>query len=174
MYHNYTLGRGTLYFAQHSVAGEAPSNLGELYFGNTPEFSITIEEEKLDHFSAESGIREKDDSISLEVNRTGNFITDNIAPANIALFFFGAASTLSVTGASVVGETIAAVQQGYYYQLGVAVATPSGARDVTLGSTFIVQDDATAPTTFTLTTDYTIDSATGRLYIVEGGGISTP
>lgn len=172
MSNNYVLGRGRLYFGQHTTPGQVPSSIAELYFGNTPEVNLTIEEEKLDHFSAESGIREKDDSISLEVTRTGTFITDNISPDNLALFFFGEKSTVSVTGASVTGEAIAAVQQGYYYQLGVSPTTPSGQRDILTDSTLVVQDDATVPNTFVETTDYTIDGETGRLYIVPGGGIA--
>lgn len=172
MTNNYTLGRGKLYFARHTTAGEAPSAIGELYFGNTPEVNLTIEEEKLDHYSAESGIREKDDSISLEVNRTGTFTTDNISPENLALFFFGTASTLSVTGDTVTNEAINAVQQGYYYQLGVSAATPSGVRSVDPDSTLVVQDDQSSPATFVEDTDFSIDAATGRIYIIPGGGIA--
>src|SRR5690606_24730438 len=84
---NYTLGRGKLYFARFLAGTQIPD--GFAYFGNTPEFNLTIESEVLDHFSSDEGIREKDDSIPLQVNRTGSLITDNIAVRNIALFYFG-------------------------------------------------------------------------------------
>lgn len=171
---NLTLGRGELFFAPFAAGTTNPT--GERYLGNTPEFNLTLEEEKLDHYSSDRGIREKDKSISLQVNRTGTLITDNIDPENVALFFFGSASALAVTGATVTDEAIASVEQGKYYQLGTTAANPSGARELDVhtagppAENIIVMDDAT--TTFVEDTDYTIDMALGRLYIVPGGAIT--
>lgn len=169
MANDYTLGRGKVFFARHETPGQIPTgNAAEKYFGNTPEFNITVEEEKLDHFSSDAGIREKDDSISLEVTRTASLITDNIDPENLALFFFGTAETLTVVGGAVTNEAFTAVQQGYYYQLGVGPTTPSGVRDV---SALTVNDDESTPGVYTSPQDYTIDLETGRFYIVPGGDI---
>lgn len=166
---NYTLGRGKVYFARFKPGTQTPGV--ERYIGNTPEFSLTIEEEKLDHFSSDAGIREKDDSISLEVNRSGSLTTDSIQPENVALFFFGENTILADAGGSIVDEVVDAdgVVPGGYYQLGTSDSRPSGARMI---SAVVVKDDATAPTTFTVDDDYTVDLATGRLYIVpaEDGG----
>ena len=172
MANNYTLGRGKLFFARFNTGTLVPK--GERYLGNTPEFSLTIEQEELEHFSSDGGIREKDDSISLEVTRSGSFTTDNIDPENVALFFFGEKSTVADAGASIVDEPVAAVEQGLYYQRGQSATRPSGARGISEDSTatpIVVSSDDTAGTVFVVDTDYTIDLETGRLYIVPGGNI---
>lgn len=169
MANNYTLGRGEIHFSRFIPGTQTPE--GYRYIGNTPEVNLTIEEEKLDHFSSDRGIREKDDSISLEVNRTGSLITDNIHPENIALFFFGEASVVATTGSSVVGEAHNDVKQGYSVQLGQTNTNPVGARGIS-NTGFVVKDDVLpTPETFVIDEDYTIDYDTGMLTIVEGGGI---
>jgi hypothetical protein len=173
MANNYTLGRGKLYFARFRPGTRIP--LGERYIGNTPEFSLTIENEELEHFSSDGGIREKDDSIALEVTRSGSLTTDNIDPENVALFFFGEKATLVEAGATITGEAVEEVQQGFYYQLGQTVSRPSGARGIAADATatpISVVDAATAATVFDEGDDYTVDLATGRLYIVPGGAIA--
>jgi len=172
MAQNYTLGRGKLYFAR--FIGNTQNTGPERYIGNTPEFSLTIEQEKLDHFSSDAGIREKDDSISLQVNRTGSLTTDNIDPENVALFFFGSKSVVTDAGGAITDEAHNDVNQGDYLQLGISSNRPSGARGISAASTstpITVKDDASTPTTYAAGTDYTIDLTTGRLYIVPGGAI---
>ena len=46
---NYTLGRGKVYFARFT-AGQTPGPFR--YVGNSPEFSLAVETEMLDHFNA--------------------------------------------------------------------------------------------------------------------------
>lgn len=121
---NYTLGRGKFYFSRYIPNTQTPS--GFVYFGNTPEFNLTIEAEMLDHFSSDEGIREKDDSIPLQVNRTGTLTTDNIAVRNIALFYFGNDSIVTTALATGLTETIADVKLGYSYRLGQSPSNPTG------------------------------------------------
>ena len=164
---NYTLGRGELFFAAFMSGTQTPG--GERYIGNTPEFNVTIEEENLDHFSSDRGINEKDASISLQTDRTGSFMTDNIDPENMALFFFGSAERLTVAGGAVSGEAVPAAQKGLYYQLGMTPQNPAGARNISL----VTVNDTTqpTPTTFIVNDDYEIDLDLGRLYIVPAGSI---
>lgn len=176
MSNNYTLGRGKIYFARYLPNTQTPGP--ELYIGNTPEFSLTIEEEKLDHFSSEAGVREKDASISLQVNRSGQMVTDNISPENVALFFFGTSSTVEVTGATITNEAIDGdtVAQGGYIQLGVSDTHPAGHRLLTPHSTgptvnAVVTGSGGTPT-YVEGDDYTIDMDLGRIYIVPGGDIA--
>lgn len=128
MANNYTLGRGELWFAPFRPGTRTAR--GESYFGNTPEFSLTIESENLDHYNSDRGVREKDQSIALQTDRTGNFTTDNISADNLALFFFGSKTRLTQAGGSVVGEDIEYVEKGLTYQLGMSQNNPGGARNI--------------------------------------------
>lgn len=166
---NLTLGRGELWFAKYLPNTQTPG--GERYIGNSPEFSATIESEALDHFDSDHGVNEKDDSIPLSTNRTGSFVTDNIDPENVALFFFGEKSTLSVTGATVTDEAVNTVSQGLTYQVGMTTGNPSGARDIDTATPVVVKDKTTPATVHVLGTDYTFDYTLGRLTIIKGGGI---
>src|SRR5688572_23401320 len=113
---NYTLGRGKLYFSRFVTGTQSPE--GFEYIGNTPELSFTIESENLDHFSSDAGIREKDASVPLEVSRSGSFTTDAVNPENIAYFFFGSRSVVTIVGGAVTDEAHSNVTLGRYYQLG--------------------------------------------------------
>jgi hypothetical protein len=166
---NLTLGRGELWFAQYLAGTQTPG--GERYIGNSPEFNATIETENLDHFDSDHGVNEKDESIPLSTNRTGSFITDNIDPKNVALFFFGESEIFSVAGATVTDEPINAVSPGLTYQLGQTSTNPSGARMLSGTTAPVVTDDAGTPVTFVAGTDYNIDLTLGRLTVLEGGGI---
>lgn len=157
---NYTLGRGRLFFDQFTP--DTFDTTGERYFGNTPDFGLNIESESLDHYSADEGLRVKDDSVLLEVNYAGQFNTDEISAENLALFFLAQAATVTTASTPVVGEAHDGVQQGMYYQLGRTVSTPSGVRKVS----------AVTVTGQTITDDYTIDLDLARVYIVPGGGIA--
>lgn len=127
MANNLTLGRGELWFSRFKPGTQDPE--GERYFGNSPEFSATIESETLDHFDSDHGVNEKDESVPLSTNRSGSFVTDNIDLENVALFFFGSKTALTVAGGSAI-ETITGVLPGLTYQLGTSQTNPSGARGI--------------------------------------------
>lgn len=169
---NYTLGRGELYFARRDPATGRLG--GERYIGNTTEFNLTAEEEKLEHFSSDRGIRVKDASVTLQVNYTGTITTDNIDPKNVALFFLGDSESLTIAQATVTAEQIGftgtGVEKGMFYQIGVSGTNPSGARGIIY--------PGTGPTAFALTvqgggaalvagTDYVLNAALGRIEILE-------
>lgn len=169
----YTLGRGEVYFAPFAPGTETPT--GERYLGNTPEFSLTISEEKLEHYSSDRGIREKDRSISLQVDRTGSLITDNIDVNNVAAFFFGSSSTVTVTAATITNEVVSAVSKGLYYQLGQNSTNPSGHRNLdvhTAPTTNIIVKNAAESTTYVEGTDYAVDMALGRIRILPSSTIT--
>lgn len=121
---NYTLGRGKIYFSRFKTGTQTPAGFN--YIGNTPEFSLTIESENLDHFSSDEGIREKDDSVPLQVTRSGSMTTDSIRPSNVALFFFGDSSIVTTVGGSGMTETLTDVLAGHAYKLGVSDTNPAG------------------------------------------------
>lgn len=166
MANNYTLGRGELWFDR--FADPVTMTLsGERYLGNTPEFSATIESENLEHYNSDRGVREKDESIVLQTNRTGSFTTDNIDPQNVALFFFGSSEIFSTAGGAVTGEAFVDVIKGLTYQLGTSSTNPSGARNVTAVT---VKKGAT---TLVNNVDYTLDAALGRITLTTTGSVLT-
>lgn len=167
MSNNYTLGRGELWFDRFADP-IAMTLSGERYLGNSPEFNATIESENLDHYNSDRGVREKDESIVLQTNRTASFITDNVSAENLALFFFGTSEIFATTGATVADEAFNDVTLGRTYQLGMLQANPSGLRNVT---SVTVSKGVTA---LTLNTDYTLDAALGRVTLLEtASGVDT-
>jgi hypothetical protein len=168
---NYTLGRGRLFFDRFTPAqvsagiGATTAGEGERYFGNTPEFSLTSEEETLDHFDSDGGIRVKDDSVSLQLNRTGSFTTDNIDAGNLALMFL-ADGVGSVTQVSATAATyVVTVKRGRFFQVGATQSLPAGVRNI---STVLVGKGAGFSTAVTAATNWEIDEALGRIYILPG------
>jgi hypothetical protein len=155
---NYTLGRGKLYF---------DDGTGQRYIGNTPEISLTSEQESLEHFDSDNGVKQKDASILLSLARSGSFTTDHISPDNLAMFFLGSASVVTAASATaVVDNAIVNVKLGRRYQIGVTPSTPAGVR----GITNVVVKVATV--TKAPGTDYTLDEATGGIVPLVGGNIA--
>lgn len=128
---NYTVGRGKIYFARFKPGTQIPA--GYRYMGNSPEFNMSIESEDLDHFSSDYGIREKDDSVPLQVTRTGSMVTDNINPDNISLFFFGEKLNVVQVLATGESETLTDIVPGRMYKLGVTTARPAGYAGISPG-----------------------------------------
>lgn len=143
---NYVLGRGKLYFDKF-VDNVNMALTGERYLGNTPALNMTSTYQNLDHYSSDFGIREKDDSVQLQLDRAGNFQCDNISIDNVALMFGSTPideTQAAVTGA---GERLA-VGRGLYYQLGVDDVTPDGVGEI---SNIAVTDGSGAHASGTVT-----------------------
>lgn len=139
---------------------------GEDPFGNCPGFTVSIETEKSDHYSSETGLRQKDASTTVEVNRTATITCDNVSVYNLARFLSGSVETVSQTSGTVSDESIT-VLKGRQYQIGRTENNPAGARNITS----VVVTDSTAATTYVANTDYALDLDLGRLQILEGGAI---
>lgn len=162
---NYTLGRGRVFFdrfANNIAITATTRGTGFRYFGNTPEFLTNSETEDLDHFDSDAGIRTKDDSVQLSLDRGGSFITDNIDPDNIALNFLGDATTLTQAAATAVEDVIPAAGRGRFIQLGVTLTNPAGVRNV---SNVTVAKGVGFATAVTQAGNYQVDEELGRIYI---------
>ena len=167
---NYVLGRGRLYFDRFTptqvAAGISASTRGEgeTYFGNTPDLSMTASEDTLDHFDSDQGVRTKDDSVSLQLDRTGSFTTDNISKENLALYFLsdGATSVVQVSALAATFE-IKAARPGKFYQIGAGPSLPAGVRNV---SNVSVDKGVGYATDVPAAANWEIDEATGRIYIL--------
>lgn len=166
----YVLPKGRVWFSRFKEGTRIPEGFREI--GNAPEFNITIESETLDHFSSQSGVQEKDASITLRTNRSGTLTTDNVNNDNLALFFLGTKSTVTVMGETVANEALDGVILGMTYQIGRTSANPTGARNITDDATFEVVDAATGAVTYVKDTDYTLNAELGLLTILEGGSIT--
>lgn len=155
---DYVIGKGRLYFDPFVVGTTRGS--GEMYFGNTPELTTTADAETLDHYDADQGLNVKDESITVENNLSGAFVTDNISPDNVALFFSGSAAPVVQTAQTNKTETILAAQRNRSYQLGVTDLTPTGARHV-----HTVTIERNGEPLANLAQNVEIDLEKGRIYI---------
>lgn len=163
MKQNYTLGRGEIHFAQFKPGTQSPR--GERYFGNTPEFGITAEQEALDHYSSDEGVRKKDESVLLQLDYAGTLTTDHISPENMAIFFLGEALTQTTTASTAQPFAFPEIEQGLTYQLGTSDANPSGVRQVT--NVVLTGDGATA----VAGVDYVLDPVLARITVLEGSTV---
>lgn len=154
---DYVLGKGRLFFEKFAPGTKVGS--GELYFGNTPELSTSSDQSTLDHYDADAGLNVKDESVTIEDNMTGAFVTDNMNMENQALFFGGDIEKSTVTAATGLSDSFTDVVRGRWLQLGTGPLTPSGVRGVT---NVVVKKGAT---TVAASGNYEVDLELGRVYI---------
>lgn len=161
---NFVLGAGKVYFARRTngVLG------GEKLIQETPAFSYSVTSERFQQYTSDGAIAELAVDVPTQVTRTGSFESRDISDYNLALFTIGAAATKATTAGAVSADPInggVALEADTYYQLGLADAPHVGVRAITdfvldgAGGTPILPEDGD---------NYTIDLATGRLYIPAG------
>ena len=167
---NYTLGRGKVHFSRFKTGTSVPA--GFFYIGNTPEFSLNIESQTLDHYSSDEGIREKDDSVPLEVNRSGSLTTDNIDPKNVALFFFGDDSKVTQIVVASAEETLSDIIAGHSYKLGVTPSNPAGYFGINPTGFAVDNLTGVGGTALVSGTDYTMDFNTGVITFIAGSTLA--
>lgn len=169
MAQNHVLGSGRLYFDR--FLPDTQTKTGRRYLGNSPAFTIAAASTALDHFNADDGIRTKDDSVLISLDRTGTLTLDDISKENVAMFISGSEGiqTQAAVAAPLGLYSIDAVKKDRYYQIGETALNPAGLRELT---TVVVKDDAGSPVTFTNITDYTVDLALGLLHVVPTGIIT--
>lgn len=159
----YLIPRGRVYFDPFDANEQLT---GEIALGNCPGITLSISTEKSDHFSSETGLRQKDGSWVIQVDRTGSVSCDNFSPSNASLWLSGTLEKKTQAATPVTGE-LRNVIPGRQYQLGATAANPLGVRNV---SVVTVKDEA-GTVTHVAGTDYNLDLETGRIQIIEGGAI---
>lgn len=167
---NYVLGSGELYFAPFASGTRVPS-AGQDYFGNTTEVNLTVESEMLDHYDTDHGIRQKDDSVLLEKNMSGSFITDHISPANIAKWFTGSSTVVTQASSTAATQTFNNVKRGVRYQIGTSPSNPSGLRG--LANMAAVMVATPSNTNLVAGTDIRFDPETGSFTILPSSLVVT-
>jgi hypothetical protein len=160
----YVFGRGELFVDLFDNNG---NKTGERFLGNCPGFSLNIESEQFEHFSSTGGLRKKDLTVTLSVNFNAEITCDDVSAQNLALFLGGTVSTVTQTATPVTNEAIT-VNQDREYQLGATSGNPMGVQDVTS----VVVTNVAGTTTYVLNTDYRLDAAKARIYIIRGGAIA--
>lgn len=170
----YTLGRGEVFFNKFKPGTNIGE--GERYLGNTPEYSLTNDVETLDHFNSDRGLREKDESVLLEISSAGSMNCDNISGENVALFFLGNLLTKSATSVTAQKEVFTSWKRGLTLQLGTTDTTPTGVRKVSnvkvgkaaSGAALNLSGDISAIPGVTIVDaagNYEVDLELGRLYL---------
>lgn len=162
---NIVVGAGYVYFDEEDANGVLT---GERYIGDTPGFTLNMTSEKIEVDSSDGPVAETLVSLVKKVTRLGNVTLRNIDMDNLATFVMGDTATVTQTATPVADEALT-VKQGRYYQLGASTTNPTGVRNV---SSVTVDDATGAGTAYTVTDDYIVDAAMGRIYIVPGGGIA--
>src|SRR5574343_45339 len=156
---NLLLGKGAVYFDPFTTAG---AKTGEIHLGNCEAFEITPSTEtatKMNSMEAAAGVyKEVTKAQRYDVAITGSEFNKE----NLALVLLSATSTLTQTSGTVTAETItSSAKKGRWYAC---------AKRSILSVT--VKAGVAGSTAMTLTTDYTIDAVTGRIYVVPGGSIA--
>lgn len=161
----YVLGKGQVFFDQFpagTVVTSTTRGTGELYLGNTPEYTLTQSANKLDHFDSDAGVKQLDSSVQLDITRNIKMMCDNINAANLALFFQGQTSTVTQTSQVGVVETLT-VLRGRHYQLGMSASQAAGARKI--ANVVVKTGSPGFATTVTATGNYQVDVDLGRIFI---------
>ena len=78
---NYYIGKGKVYWT--------PDGGAERELGNVPEFEFTPALEKLDHYSAQAGVRTKDRSVVLEKSATVRIVMEEWSVENLRMALMG-------------------------------------------------------------------------------------
>lgn len=171
---DYNLGRGKAYFASLDSAG-----LPEAYrdLGNVVELNISVEKEELDHQSSREGLKVIDKTVVLSQKVTiSSLVMDELNFENIAFFFSGASgqeSNEAQTGVPTPSGNLTVTTQGRWYDLyedasGQPSSDPQGKRIYDIGNVSIQSAEGSA---MVATTDYTVDSVMGRIFVVDGGSM---
>lgn len=156
---NLLLGKGGVYFDRFDSSN---NKTGEMHLGNCDVFEVTPQvdvKSKASSLKATSDLyKEVNNGIRFDFKIDGS----ELNAENMALLIFGDKGALTQTTGTVSGETVAtAAKKGRWYD--------TDYRNI---SSVSVYGGVSGTTLKTLNTDYTLDTVTGRVYVVPGGTIA--
>ena len=108
---NYLYGKGELFF--RAVGSEGYDHLG-----NAPAFTISLTEEKLEHFSSMSGTKTKDLQLVTQKGAAVAFTLEEFTTGNILRAFKGAAVAKQMQAAATVSGQSVSANKGLYTFVG--------------------------------------------------------
>ena len=162
---DYTLGRGIVYESGINTSTEKPDLNGWRDLGNSTEFNVSLETEKLEHKSSRAGLQVVDKEVVLSQKMTINFSLDELNDENVASFLSG--ETATHTNPAIAGYSVtvlsATVVLGRWYGL----VNTAGERAYDLETGDILLEKTTGPVTLVENTDYTLDLKNGRAFILS-------
>lgn len=153
---------GKIYFDAFNAAG---AKTGERYLGLTPGFTLSIASDKIESYSAETGLQQLDDQTLVKITRSGKLTIRQISMENLGLFLAGTSSVPAQGSGSVSNEAVS-VLADRYYQLGASVANPSGVRAVS-AVTVATASVATAAVSTAYALGAQVKPASSPLYIYQ-------
>ena len=193
---NILLGSGHLFI---DVLGADGARTGERYLGDAVGATLAVESERVQVFSGSGPVARQLVNKVRSLTRRLSATLHDVSMENLALFVgAGDAVGAETDAADRIDDGDAealTVRKGRWYQLGVSAARPAGLRAVAVGTptwapgdgtlndadnAVIVTTGAVAPNSGAGTgtknilapgADYAVDAASGRIYIVPGGGI---
>ena len=173
----YVLGAGRVYFALRGDDGTLIE--GERYIGSTPGFSLSVTNEQTEVYDDDGPVAERVVQITRQVAHTFSVQCKNVTSENLALFIGGAAGPQADAATAVLDEPLKIHATGdRFYKLGIKLATdathkPAGVGAIDADATVLVTPASGDASPYTVTTDYEVDAAAGRLYIPAGSAIVT-
>ena len=161
---DFVAGAGSLYIAELDADGLP---LGFRYLGDSESFSLSLTTEDLEAWTGDDQVRQKVISVATSVERMGALLLNEPVEENVGLLIFGDAGELEQAATPVTDEAVtSSAVAGLTYSLGVTIANPAGAKDIT--SVTLDNGDATA---YTEGEDYELDPARGTFRVIPGGAM---
>lgn len=163
---DYNLGRGKVYLAELDATTKRPKAFRDV--GNVPEFTLSLENETLEHLSSREGLKSVDKEVVISLSANCSFSFDELNFQNLSAFFSGevASYTNPARGAAITNQQIAAAgawEKGRWYEL----RDSNGDRlyDLDLSGGTLTVEYGSSPTSLTIDTDYTVNAKMGMIFI---------
>lgn len=163
----YTMGRGKLYFTPFADADAMTFERGipSEFFGNVPTLGLTVSVTNYDHFDSQGGIREKDATVPLQVDRTSAFTVEKMSANNVARFLLGSSSVQTQAAVTGFTEQMDIAYLDRTYHVGVTTANPTGASLLDQFTLFKGTDATGTP--LVANSDYLVDPTNGTFKLLS-------
>ena len=157
---NYTLGRGSLFWADWDEATQTYS--GERHLGNAPEVTLSTNVTNLDHFSSMAGLKAKDKTAVSQISPQIGFTLEEFESENWKLLVYGTSEPVVQAAEEGLTVTIPTPELGRYYELGKLSIQGNRLPVTTITGTFVTGETVTGGTSAATA----VISAVGADYLI--------